>query len=101
MLLGLEGAFLNVSCKKRSRYVKDKRATTNRAWRLQKSLHGTKQAVHNFIEDLLKGLGFPQCKDGAGLYFRIADGSIGMDIGWSSSMVPITRAPAIKTLARD
>ena len=59
------------------------------------------QAVHNFIDDLLKGLGFQQCKDDAGLYFWIAGGSVGMDIGWSSSMVPITRAPAIRALARD
>jgi len=28
------------------------------------------------IDDLLQGLGFQQCKDDAGLYFRIADGSI-------------------------
>jgi len=73
-------------------YVKDKDATGNRVWRLRKSLYGTKQAAHNsnqFIDDLLKGLGFQQCKDDAGLYFRIADGTevrfLGMDIGWSSN----------------
>jgi len=74
----IKGVFLNAPCKKRST-SKDKHATGNRVWRLRKSLYGTKQAAHNsnrFIDDLLKGLGFQQCKDDAGLYFRIADGSI-------------------------
>ena len=54
-------------------YVKDTHATGNSAWRLR---YGTKQAAHNSNHDLLKGLGFQQCKDDTGLYFRIANGSI-------------------------
>jgi len=69
----------------------------------------TKQAAHNsnrFVDDLLKGLGFQQGKDDAGLYFQIADGSIIMiyinDLLCEQQHgCAITGAPAIRVLARD
>jgi len=71
----IEGAFLN-GLLKEELYVRDIHATGHRAWRLRKSLYGTKQAAHNWnkvLDDILKGLGFSQCFDDSGLYYRISD----------------------------
>ena len=74
----IEGAFLNRPLEE-VLYVKDQHATGNRAWRLKKSLYGTKQAARNwnkFIDDILRGLGFAKCPDDPGFYFRKIDGSL-------------------------
>jgi len=74
----IEGAFLNGPLQEEL-YVKDAHATGDRAWRLIKSLYGTKQAAHNWnrvIDDILVGLGFIRSPDDPGLYFHIQDGSI-------------------------
>jgi len=74
----IEGAFLNGPLQEEL-YVKDKHATGDKAWKLLKSLYGTKQAARNWnlvIDDILRGLEFQQCKDDPGLYFREQDGSI-------------------------
>jgi len=74
----IEGAFLNGPLEE-VLYVKDQHATGNRAWQLKKSLYSTKQAARNwnkFIDDILRGLGFAQCPDDPGFYFRKIDGSL-------------------------
>jgi len=74
----MEGAFLNRPLQEEL-YVKDQHATRDKAWRLRKSLYGTKQAAHNWnqvIDNILRGLGFEQCKNNPELYFRIIDGSL-------------------------
>jgi len=74
----IKGAFVNEPLQE-DLYVKDSHATGDRAWKLEKSLYGTKQAEHNWnqvIDDILRGLGFSQSPDDPGLYFRIQDGSI-------------------------
>jgi len=71
----MEGAFLN-GLLKEELYVKDVHATGKQAWKLLKSLYGTKQAAHNWnkvINDILKGLGFKRCSDDPGLYYREKD----------------------------
>ena len=74
----IERAFLNGPLQEEL-YVKDTHATGDKAWKLVKSLYGTKQAAHNWnrvIDDILVGLGFIQSPDDPGLYFHIQDGSI-------------------------
>lgn len=74
----IEGAFLNGPFEE-VLYVVDRQATGDKAWLLKKSLYGTKQAAHNWnkvIDDILKGLGFIQCKDDLGLYYRVSDGEL-------------------------
>jgi len=74
----IEEAFLNRPLEK-ILYIKDQHAIGNRAWRLKKSLYGTKQAARNwnkFINNRLKDLGFTKCPDDPGFYFRKIDGSL-------------------------
>ena len=74
----IEGAFLNGPLQE-ILYVKDVHATGQRAWRLKKSLYGTKQAAHNcnrVLDDVLTGLGFIKCPDDPGLYYRASDQGI-------------------------
>ena len=74
----IEGVFLNGPLEEEL-YVRDVHATGNRAWRLKKSLYGTKQAAHNWnkvLDDILKGLGFTQYFDDPGLYYRLQNGAI-------------------------
>ena len=74
----IEGAFLNRPLEE-VLYIKDQHATGNRAWRLKKFLYDTKQAVRNwntFIDNILRGLGFAQCPDDPGFYFRKINGSL-------------------------
>ena len=71
----IEGAFLNGPLQE-VLYVKDVHATGQKAWRLKKSLYGTKQAAHNWnrvLDDVLTGLGFIKCPDDPGLYYRASD----------------------------
>jgi len=74
----IEGTFLNAAIQEEL-YVKDQHATRTRAWKLWKSLYGTKQAAHNWdrvIDNVLQRLGFAQCPDDPGLYFRQVDGLV-------------------------
>jgi len=74
----IEEAFLNGPLEEEL-YVWDIHATGHRAWRLRKSLYGTKQAAYNWnkvLNNIFKGLGFSQCFDNPGLYYRISDRSI-------------------------
>jgi len=74
----IEGAFLNGPLQE-DLYVRDAHATGDRAWKLEKSLYGTKQVAHNWnrvTDDNLIGLGLSRSPDDPGLYFRIQDGSI-------------------------
>lgn len=72
-------AFLNSPIQEEV-YVRNIHATSTRVWHL---LYGTKRAAHNWnrvLDDNLKGVGFVQCPDGPGLYYRISDQRIIVDI---------------------